>query len=107
MTLSKKTDQLLRRGVTIPCPESIEIGSTLNPDRISDRGVQMHTGCRITGRDTFIASGARIGTEGPVTLDNCYVGPDVELKSGHFKKAVFLERASLGYGLARARGNHP
>jgi len=94
---SSELVELIQRGVEIPCPESIEIGSTLNPDRISDRGVQVHTGCRITGRDTFIASGARIGTEGPVTLDNCWVGPDVELKSGYFKKAVFLEKTSLGY----------
>jgi bifunctional UDP-N-acetylglucosamine pyrophosphorylase / glucosamine-1-phosphate N-acetyltransferase len=98
MAQSKKTDQLLRRGVKIPCPESIEIGSTLNPDRISDRGVQIHTGCRLSGADTFIAEGVQIGTEGPVSVNNCYIGPDVELKSGHFKNAVFLEGASLGYG---------
>jgi len=87
----------MQRGIDIPCPHSLEIVTEINTDRISDRGVQVHTGCRITGRDTFIASGARIGTEGPVTLDNCWVGPDVELKSGYFKKAVFLEKASLGY----------
>ncbi|MBC2736692.1 MAG: hypothetical protein HF981_20190 [Desulfobacteraceae bacterium] len=38
-----------------------------------------------------------IGREGPVTIENCYVGPGVQLTSGYFKNAVFLEGASLGY----------
>jgi UDP-N-acetylglucosamine/UDP-N-acetylgalactosamine diphosphorylase len=94
--LSAITDTIIRRGVEIPCPLSVEIGSDIDPDRISGSRVRIQTGCRLWGKDTFIAPGARIGTEGPVTLDSCFVGPGVELKSGYFKKAVFLEKASLG-----------
>jgi bifunctional UDP-N-acetylglucosamine pyrophosphorylase / glucosamine-1-phosphate N-acetyltransferase len=43
-----------------------------------------------------IASGARIGHEGPVTIENCQIGPKVELKGGYFKEAVFLEGANMG-----------
>ena len=98
MTHSEKVIALVERNVDIPCPHAVEIGSEVDLDRISNHGVRINTGCRLYGPETFIASGARIGTEGPVSLDNCHVGPDVELKSGHFKKAVFLEGASLGYG---------
>jgi UDP-N-acetylglucosamine/UDP-N-acetylgalactosamine diphosphorylase len=31
-------------------------------------------------------------------IDNCFIGPNVELKCGYFKSAVFLEGVSLGYG---------
>ena len=98
MAYSERVSALVGRDVDIPCPQSIEIGSEVDLDRISNNGVRIHSGCRLSGKSTFIAAGARISTEGPVTLENCYVGPDVELKSGFFKNAVFLEGAALGYG---------
>lgn len=98
MTRSDNVDKIIRRGAVITAPHSVEIEDALDPGRIADQGVCIHSGCRIYGAETFIASGARIGTEGPVTIDNCYIGPDVELKSGYFKNAVFLEKASLGSG---------
>lgn len=98
MEAFEKVDQLVSRGVNIPCPQSVEIDCEIDPQRIASRGVWIHSGCRLTGGEIFIASNARIGTEGPVTIDNCYIGPDVELKSGYFKDAVFLEKASLGSG---------
>lgn len=79
------------------------MGIEVNPGRIANRGVRIHSGCRLSGEDTFIAEGVQIGTEGPVSVNNCYIGPNVELKSGHFENAVFLEGASLGYG-AHVRG---
>ncbi len=93
-----KADPLISRGVNMPCPQSVELDGEINPKRIASRGVWIHSGCRLNGEETFIAANARIGTEGPVTIENCYVGPDVELKSGYFKNAVFLEKASLGSG---------
>ena len=91
-------EDLMLRGIEIPCPHSIEIGSEINPDRLSGTKVRLHAGCRLRGSQTFIAQGACIGSEGPVTIENCFIGPDVELKCGYFKNAVFLEGASLGYG---------
>jgi UDP-N-acetylglucosamine/UDP-N-acetylgalactosamine diphosphorylase len=43
-----------------------------------------------------VASGAQLGYEGPVTIENCQIGPKVELKGGYFKEAVFLEGANMG-----------
>ena len=98
MGAQKLIEKLIQRGVAIPCPQSVEVGPNIIPERISGCGVRIHSGCRLSGKSTFIAAGVRIATEGPVSVDNCYIGPGVALKSGHFENAVFLEGASLGYG---------
>jgi len=91
-------NNLLRRGVKIPNPAGVEIGAEVDISRISGEGVVIHSGCRIAGERTLILPGARIGTEGPATVENCIIGPQVELKSGYFKEAVFLEKANCGLG---------
>jgi UDP-N-acetylglucosamine/UDP-N-acetylgalactosamine diphosphorylase len=93
-----KLKRLIEKGVWIPNPGSVEIGTDVDPDRISGDGVTIHSGCRIFGADTFIAAGARLGEEAPATVENCAVGPKVALKGGYFKKTVFLENASCGLG---------
>ncbi len=91
-------DILKARGIKIPKPSSVELDDDINVDRISADDVVIHPGCRLHGESTLIASGARIGSEGPATVRNCLIGPGVELKSGYFEKAVFLEGAKLGFG---------
>jgi len=59
---------------------------------------KMYPGCRIYGDKTVITAGSKIGYEGPVTIENCQIGPGVELKGGYFKNAVFLKKASMGLG---------
>ena len=98
MTIPLKIEHLINSGVDIPCPSSVVIDNEVNSERISSKAVCIHAGCRISGPQTFIAEGARIGTEGPAIIENCFIGPEVELKSGFFKNAVFLEKASLGSG---------
>ena len=92
------TEALISQGVEILCPASVHIDMAVMPARISPRDVRIHQGCHLAGRHTFVADGVRIGTEGPVTLVNCWIGPGVELKSGFFEDAVFLEGATLGAG---------
>jgi UDP-N-acetylglucosamine/UDP-N-acetylgalactosamine diphosphorylase len=91
-------NNLLRRGVRIPNPAGIEIGAEVDIQRISGEGVVIHAGCRIRGERTLILPGARLGAEAPVTVENCLVGPGVELKGGYFSGAVFLEKACCGLG---------
>lgn len=93
-----KVVQLLDKGVDIPNPLTLDIGDEVRVDRISGDGVRLYPGCRIYGEDTVISTGAQIGYEGPATIDNCQLGPGVELKHGYFKKAVFLEKASMALG---------
>jgi len=90
--------QLINKGVKIPNPDSVEIGADINIDRISGNGVVIHAGCKLFGASTFVGDNAHIGYEAPVTIDNCQIGPHVQLKGGFFQKAVFLEKASMGSG---------
>lgn len=90
--------QLIEKGVEIPNPLTINIGEGVKVSQVSGNGVKIYPGCRIYGEETVIAAGARIGREGPVTIENCQVGPDVELKGGYFNRSVFLEKASMGLG---------
>ncbi|MBW2574987.1 MAG: hypothetical protein JRC88_05770, partial [Deltaproteobacteria bacterium] len=68
-------EKLLQKGVKIPNPQSIEIGPEVDRDRISGDGVVIHTGCKLYGSSTLILRGTKIGYEGPVTIENCQVGP--------------------------------
>ena len=100
MTHPKKTKiaQIINKGVRIECPESIEIGDEVDVDKISGHGVVIYAGSKIFGDATLILRDAKIGFEGPATLKNCQIGPEVELKGGYFENAVFLAKAKAGLG---------
>ncbi len=94
----EKIVRLMAKGVDIPNPLSLDIGDEVDIDRISGDGVVIHAGCRIRGAKTVISAGCALGAEGPVALDDCWLGPRVELKGGYFKRSVFLEKANMGLG---------
>ncbi len=93
-----KVIQLIQKGVDIPNPLTVDLGDEVRVDQISGNGVRIYPGCRIYGKHTVISAGCRIGYEGPVTIDDCQLGPKVELKGGYFNKSVFLEKANMGSG---------
>lgn len=94
----EKIVQLLAKGIDIPNPLTIDIGDEVDIGHISSKGVKIYPGCRIYGEKTVISAGAQIGREGPVTIENCQIGRDVELKGGYFSKSVFLDRSNMGLG---------
>jgi bifunctional UDP-N-acetylglucosamine pyrophosphorylase/glucosamine-1-phosphate N-acetyltransferase len=93
-----KAVQLMNKGVDIPNPSTIDVGDEVDVGRVSGEGVRIYPGCRIYGKHTVISAGAQIGSEGPATVDDCQLGPKVELKGGYFREAVFLGRAAMGLG---------
>lgn len=93
-----KVVQLVEKGVTVPNPFSLDIGDEVDATRISGDGVIIYPGCRIYGAQTVISAGVKLGAEAPVTLDDCRLGPSVELKGGYFKQSVLLEKANMGSG---------
>jgi len=93
-----KIEALIEKGIKIKQPHSVEIGDEVDVDRISADGVVIYAGCKIFGADTLILPGVKLGYEAPATVDNCQIGPDVELKGGYFNQSVFLEKARLGLG---------
>jgi UDP-N-acetylglucosamine/UDP-N-acetylgalactosamine diphosphorylase len=77
-----KIQTLLEKGVKIPNPKSVEIGPEVDTDRISGDDVVIHAGCKLYGSSTLILRGTKLGYEGPVTIENCQIGPQVDLMSG-------------------------
>lgn len=93
-----KVEALVDKGVHIPNPWTIDIDDDVDVDRISGDGVTIHPGTRIRGGQTVISAGVELGREGPVTIEDCRLGPKVQLKGGFASRAVFLEGANLGLG---------
>jgi len=77
--------------------KGVLIGPEVNAARIAP-DVIIHAGCRIRGEKTSIGSGAVLGAEAPVTIENCQLGRGVKLKGGYFSGAVFLDGANMGSG---------
>jgi UDP-N-acetylglucosamine/UDP-N-acetylgalactosamine diphosphorylase len=98
-----KIQQLIRKGVRIDRPETITIGEEVSCDQISDNRVVIHSGCKVYGSHTVIMSGCEIGYEGPATIEDCQLGPDVKLQGGFFSQSTFLGKTTLGSG-AHIRG---
>jgi len=94
----EKIKQLLDKGVDIPNPATLDIGDDVNIDQISGKGTTIYPGCRIYGGKTVISSDCKLGYEAPATIEDCQLGPRVELKGGFFSKSVFLDKANLGMG---------
>jgi UDP-N-acetylglucosamine/UDP-N-acetylgalactosamine diphosphorylase len=93
-----KIAALLEKGALIPNPLSIDIGDEVRLERLAGADVVIYPGCRIYGKDTVISSGVKLGAEAPATIDNCLLGPQVELRGGYFRQSVFLAHSNVGSG---------
>lgn len=98
MSLPEKVREMMAKGVKLTNPFAVEIGEEVSPERISGRDVVIYGGARISGAATLISAGVKIGSEGPVTLTDCQLGPQVELRGGFFESSVFLDKVTLAYG---------
>ena len=94
----EKIVRLMERGVSVLAPATVDIGDDVDLSRISARDVVIYPGCRIYGARTVVSAGSRLGAEAPVTIEDCYLGPRVELKGGYLRRSVFLEKAGMGLG---------
>jgi bifunctional UDP-N-acetylglucosamine pyrophosphorylase / glucosamine-1-phosphate N-acetyltransferase len=93
-----KIRALIEKGVSIPNPLTLDIGDEVDINTISADGVVLYPGTRLYGSRTVISAGTVLGREGTVTIDNCQIGPKVDLKAGSFSKSVFLESSNMGPG---------
>jgi hypothetical protein len=114
VTSEDRLRNLINKGVEIIDPASIYLGAEVDLGRI-ESGVRIYPGCRIAGTKTFIGKRTRLGQDGPVAIEDCAVGNEVELKGGSFRGSVFLDRSSVGPGAQvredclleeEARGGH-
>lgn len=96
--MKNKIKSLSIKGVKFTSPDTVEIGNDVDIRRISGDNVIIYGGCRIYGLKTWISKGCSIGKEGPVTIENCWIGPDVKIHGGYAASSVFLSKTSLGNG---------
>lgn len=87
--------EFIERGVILHQPQTLALD--VDPVQIAP-GAQIYPGCRISGSETSIGPGARIGQEAPATLVNCQLGRNVRFSGGFAQEAVFLDGASVGSG---------
>lgn len=98
MTSDARIQLLLQKGVQIPNPASIQIGPEVDIQRISGKGVVLHSGSKLFGSQTALGPATVLGYEGPVTLENCQTGAQVALAGGFFSGSVFLSGSRMGSG---------
>lgn len=89
---------LIKKGVTIPNPDSVYISEDVNPDRISGENVIIYAGSKIMGEKSLIMKNSSIGYEAPAALENTMVGENTKLNGGFFKEAVFAGFNEFGSG---------
>lgn len=94
--INQRVLYLINKGVVISTPLSIDIGDDVDLDRISGEGTVLYSGCRIYGKKTLIMKGTKLGYEAPVTIKDCQIGQNVELKGGYFQNSVFLRKSNMG-----------
>jgi UDP-N-acetylglucosamine/UDP-N-acetylgalactosamine diphosphorylase len=88
-------EQLIDKGVVIMDPRQTYIDENVDPSRIF-KGAVLFPGTRLGGKRTLIGSAAKIGTEGPATIQNTIVGSHAEVASGFMSDATLLPRAKAG-----------
>jgi len=96
--LPDKVAKLMKKGVRIPNPCSVEIGGDVDIERISGRGVVLYSGTKLYGDKTLICADTKLGYEAPVTVVDCQLGRGVKLNGGFFKESVFLDGVEMAYG---------
>lgn len=93
--LENRLKSLQQRGVTILDPRQTYLDPAVRLERIS-AGAVLYPGTRLMGERTFVGPGAKVGSEGPATLENSVLGEKAEVASGFVSGAVLLSQAKLG-----------
>lgn len=92
---AKQLALLFKKGVIIPDPSLVFIDSSVGPEKIAP-GTVIHPFCRVYGSKTSLGPGCILGSEAPVTIDDCQLGSEVKLNGGYFSGATFLDNSSMG-----------
>lgn len=88
-----RVDSLRRRGVDVWGPERVYVGEDVDLDAIEPGAVIRYA--TLSGATLSIAAGATVGTSGHAEVRDCQIGRNVELGSGLYQGATFLEGAKV------------
>lgn len=93
--LDDRLVKLRERGVILVDPRQVYVADDIYLERISS-GAVLYPGARLIGSRTFLAPGAKVGSEGPATVADTVLGEGAEIASGYVEGAVLLRGARLG-----------
>ena len=86
---------LADKGVNMIDQRQVYVSPDVDLDRIYPGSV-LYPGARITGSRTLIGTGAKIGTEGPATVNDSVIGAEASIASGYVTESTLLPRAKAG-----------
>ena len=89
----ERVNSLCRRGVDVWGPERVYVGEDVDLDAIEPGAVIRYA--TLSGPTLSIAAGAIVGTSGHAEVRDCQLGRNVELGSGLYQGATFLEGAKV------------
>ena len=95
MKISERLRFLSDRGVQLIDPRQVYIEDDVMLERIFPGSV-LYPGTRLSGKNTVIAPGAKIGSEGPATIVDSVIGAGAEVASGFVTGSVLLDKARIG-----------
>ncbi|MCL2321037.1 MAG: hypothetical protein FWC47_02900 [Oscillospiraceae bacterium] len=90
-----RIQKLIDKGVIIIDPRQTFIAEEVNLDRVF-KGSTLFPGTRLTGKRTLIGSCAKIGTEGPATIDDSIIASHAEVASGFLSESTLLSHSHAG-----------
>ena len=88
-----RVDALRRRGVDVWGAERVYVDGSVRLDAIEPGAIIRQAS--LSGPRLSIASGAEIGTSGHAEVEDCQIGPGVELGSGLYRGATMLEGVKI------------
>lgn len=86
---------LIARGVHVPWPDQVVVEPDVDPGRI-EPGARLEPFVRLAGSRTLVRSGAVLGAEGPVRIQDCGIGRNARIASGTFTRCLFLDGVRFG-----------
>jgi hypothetical protein len=95
MKLAERLQFLSDRGVQLVDPRQVYVEDDVILEQIFPESI-LYPGTRLAGRDTVIAPGAKIGSEGPATVVDSAIGAGAEIASGFVTGSVLLNEARIG-----------
>jgi hypothetical protein len=95
MKISERLRFLSDRGVQLIDPRQVYIEDDVMLEHIFPESV-LYPGTRLSGKNTVIAPGAKVGSEGPATIVDSVIGAGAEVASGFVTGSVLLDKARIG-----------
>src|SRR5882757_5916088 len=95
MKISQRLRFLSDRGVQLIDPRQVYVEDDVVLEHIFPESI-LYPGTRLSGKNTVIAPGAIVGSEGPATIVDSVIGTGAEVASGFVTGSVLLNQARIG-----------